>query len=352
MKNYEEIANIVFKRRDEYLAKQKKKKKIIIASTTPLICCLIISITSIGLWQSGVFDNKIYIVDNSQSNLTSSECQPPKESDKSNPQTGSDNSNKPADESKPLIEDFWYTPPYDYDSDYQGGGYPESNVPSNSTPTTPPVAGNGRFIDSIDKMNFYSAKKIIDENSLLPFGMKNSGVFTPKTALLSNIYQYPININKVFTTTMVTYFTIKLNDERGFLAQKLGGTGEVEVVVTQNDIDSMGYMITFKRGNNYYSCLSSGGSYDVISDKTTREFSSHKYIEGFKNKEQENYNFIVHYDGAKVVGFECIPFKSTPKKYNVDDATLNDDFCVVLYTRKTFTIGQLEAYFKSITSGI
>ena len=355
MKNYEEIANIVFKRRDEYLAKQKKKKKIIIASTTPLICCLIILITSVGLWQSGVFDNKIYIVDNSQSNLTSSENRSPTESDKSSSQTESDKSNSSAEESRPLIEDFWYTPPYDYESDYQGGNYPENDTSSDIAPNSPPVAGNGRFIDSIDKMNFYSAKKIIDENSLLPFGMNNSGVLAPKAVLLSDIYHYPIDINKVFTTTMVSYFTINLNDKRGFLAQKLGGTGEVEVVVTQNDIDPLGYMITFKRGNNYYSCLSSGGSYDVISDKTTREFSSHKYIEGFnivKNKEQENYKFIVRYDGARVVGFKCAPFGCTPKNYNVDDVTLNDDFCVVLYTKKTFTIGQLEAYFKSITSGI
>ena len=345
MKNYEEIANIVFKRRDEYLAKQKKKKKIIMASTTPLICCLIVLITGVGLWQSGVFENKIYIVDNSQSNLTSSENQSPTESDKSNPQTGSDNSNKPADESYPWIEDFWYTPPYDYDSDYQGGGYTE-----NGTSNSPPVSENNRFIDSIDKMNFYSAKKIIDENSLWPLGTKGSGAFTPKTALLSNIYQYPINANKVFTTTMVTYFTIKLNDERGFLAQKLGGTGEVEVVVTQNDIDPLGYMITFKRGSNYYSCFPNARGVGTESGLSYIAFSSHKYIEGFdivKNFEQENYIFTVRYNGAKVVGFECAPFGSTPKKYNVDDATLNDDFCVVLYTRKTFTIGQLEAYFKS-----
>ncbi len=350
MKNYEEIANIVFKRRDEYLAKQKKKKKIIIASATPLICCLIVLITGVGLWQGGVFDDKIHIVDNSQSNLTSSECQSPTESDKSSSQTESDKNNVTSEENNSSIQDFVSEPINDYESDYQGGGYPEIDIPSDSTPVTPPVLEDKGFIDSIDKMNFYSAKKIIDENSLWPFGMKNSGVFTPKTALLSNIYQYPININKVFTTTMVTYFTIELNDEMGFLAQKLEGTGRVEVVVTQNDIDPLGYMITFKRGNNYYSCLTNGGGYDVISDRTTREFSSHKYIEGFnivKNLEQENYKFIVHYDGAKVIGFECAQFDCTPTKYNVDNVTLVDDFCVVLYTKKTFTIDQLEAYFKS-----
>ena len=205
------------------------------------------------------------------------------------------------------------------------------------------------YIDSIDKINFYSAKKIINDYSLFPTGMNYNN--KPNIISLSNNYaEYPIDRNKVFTTTMVTYFTIELNDGKGFLAQKLGGTGLVEVVVTQNNIDDLGQMITFKREEKYYTCFVNGGDYDPDSNKRSSEFSSHKYIDGFniiKNLEQENYKFTVHYDGSKVVGFECAPFHNVPTNYAVDNVTFIEDFCVVLYTKQTFTIDELEVYFKN-----
>ncbi|MBQ3069961.1 MAG: hypothetical protein IJD01_08470, partial [Clostridia bacterium] len=162
--------------------------------------------------------------------------------------------------------------------------------------------------------------------------------------------EYPIDRDKVFTISMVTYFMIELQDEEGFLAQKLGGIGTVEVVITENDIEDLRQMITFKRGDRYYTCLLNGESYETGTQKMSRKFSSHKYIDGFnlvKNKEQENYQFVVHYDGSKVVGFECRPFDSVPSKYHTDSATLLKDLCVVLYTKRNFTIDQLEVYFKN-----
>ena len=59
----------------------------------------------------------------------------------------------------------------------------------------------------------------------------------------------------------------------GFLAQKLGGTGSVEVVITQNSFSNM---ITFKKGERYYSCLQTSLTEKAMS------FSSHKYVNGFK----------------------------------------------------------------------
>jgi hypothetical protein len=153
---------------------------------------------------------------------------------------------------------------------------------------------------------------------------------------------------------MVTYFTIELNDEKGFLAQKLGGTGLVEVVVTENNIEDMGQMITFKKDEKYYTCFMNGQDNELNSNTVSREFSSHKYIDGFnivKNLEQENYKFTVHYDGSKVIGFECAPFYSVPTNYTVDDVTFTEDFCVVLYTKQTFTIDELEVYFKNGNEG-
>ncbi len=319
MKSYNEIANSVFERREKHIAMQKRKKRIIISVVAPTLCCCIVIITSFTLWEIGFFNSNIPVIDNSQN--------------------VSDNSNNSSTDNSTSSNSDDVTP-----------SEPSDDTPSTVIPSDPPVIETKYNIDSIDKINFYSAKKIISENSLFPFGMSNN-VSSPKIIMLNKTYtENPIDRNKVFTTTMVTYFTIELNDEKGFLAQKLGGTGLVEVVVTKNNIDDLGEMITFKREEKYYTCFANGGDYNPDSNKSSSEFSSHKYIDGFniiKNLEQENYKFTVHYDGSKVIGFECAPFHSVPTNYAVDNVTFIEDFCVVLYTKQTFTIDELEVYFKS-----
>ena len=296
MKNYEEIVSNILKRRDEYIKKQKKKKKII-ATATPMICCAVVLVSVLTLGKGGIFQNM---------------------------------SNSP----NPL-------PPQN----------PSNDIMSNVTPTPTPDSTDDFIIDSIDKMNFYSAKKIINDSSLLPFSDDNTGTFMSTS---DKYIEYPIDRNKVFTATMVTYFTIELNDINGFLAQKLGGAGIVEVVVTENDIDAMGQMITFKRENNYYTCFVNKVVRDTSSNKIIREFSTHKYIDGFNvvnDFEQDNYTFTVHYEGSKVTGFETFPSGHTNEKYNVDDVTFIEDYCVVIYQEYKFTIEQLEMYFKTKEEG-
>lgn len=328
MKNYEEIAYNVFKRRDEYIEKQKLRKKIIINAVIPTACCLILLITGFSLLGNGFFNNSI------SNNGIHSNQQSSKDI------TENSNNNVTSDSSIIDENSSQSTPSNEYSSESS-----VNDIPSTDDPVIPPVTNEDFRIDSIDKINFYSAKKIINENNLLPVS-KNS---ISQIMLLNDYYiEYPIEENRIFTTTMVTYFTITLNDENGFLAQKLGGIGTVEVVVTENDIEPM---ITFKRENNYYTCLANGANYDPESNKSSQDFSSHKYINGFnivKNLNQENYKFTVNYEGSKVVGFECSPFKSTSLKYNSDDITFVEDYCVVIFTNQTFTIEQLETYFKNI----
>ena len=51
MKNYEEIANTVFERRDAYVARQRQKRRTVIKITSAACVAL-----TVGLWQGGVFD--------------------------------------------------------------------------------------------------------------------------------------------------------------------------------------------------------------------------------------------------------------------------------------------------------
>ena len=210
-------------------------------------------------------------------------------------------------------------------------------------------------INSLDKLNFYAVKKAIAENGVV---LLSDSAQKPTVARLVNHTSFGIlnlanstatNIgaNSTFTITMYSYFTITLNDTRGFLAQKLGGTGSVEVVITRNNFNNM---ITFKKGERYYSCLQTSLTERAMS------FSSHKYVNGFKlveNYDQENYEYTVYFEGDKVIGINCGRFEGNGNyKYVADDIKFNDNFCFVVHKKQTFTAEQLEGLFTSNNSFI
>ena len=208
-------------------------------------------------------------------------------------------------------------------------------------------------INSLDKLNFYAVKKAIAENGVV---LLSDLAQKPKATALTNKKSFrllnlanstatDINANSTFTITMYSYFTITLNDTRGFLAQKLGGTGSVEVVITRNNFNNM---ITFKKGERYYSCMQTSLTERAMS------FSSHKYVNGFKlveNYDQENYEYTVYFEGDKVIGINCGRFEGNGNyKYVADDIKYNDNFCFVIHKKQTFTAEQLEGLFASNNS--
>ena len=208
-------------------------------------------------------------------------------------------------------------------------------------------------INSLDKLNFYAVKKAIAENGVV---LLSDSSQKPKVTTLANNKGFKllnlanstatdINPNSTFTITMYSYFTITLNDTKGFLAQKLGGTGSVEVVITRNNFNNM---ITFKKGERYYSCMQTSLTERAMS------FSSHKYVNGFKlieNYDQENYEYTVYFEGDKVIGINCGRFEGNGNyKYVADDIKFNDNFCFVVHKKQTFTTEQLEGLFVSNNS--
>ena len=210
-------------------------------------------------------------------------------------------------------------------------------------------------INSLDKLNFYAVKKAIAENGVV---LLSDSAQKQKAATLANNTSFGIlnlanstatNIgaNSTFTITMCSYFTITLNDTGGFLAQKLGGTGSVEVVITRNNFNNM---ITFKKGERYYSCLQTSLTERAMS------FSSHKYVSGYKlieNYDGENYEFTVYFEGDKVIGINCGRFEGNGNyKYVADDIKFNDNFCFVIHKKQSFTAEQLEGLFASNNSFI
>ena len=235
-------------------------------------------------------------------------------------------------------------------SNYSSVPPDESSDIDGSEPDQHSPTGNIK-ISSIDMLNYYSAKKVIMEKSLLPVSQSYKFDKNMEAIILDdgNTCYYPINKNTTFTITMVTYFTINLNNANGFLAKKLGGTGLVEVVYTQNNLEDM---ITFKKGDKYYSCLCNNKSWNADSTNSLNNagFVTSKYIEDFyivKTNGREDYRFTIYFDNLEVTGMDCQRFKDKNFTHESvpDDITVVDDYCVVMFIKRSFTIDQLEVYF-------
>ena len=59
MKNYDEIANNLFERRDKCIAEQKAKKKTVTRITASVCSFMLVALLGIGVWQSGMFNSVI-----------------------------------------------------------------------------------------------------------------------------------------------------------------------------------------------------------------------------------------------------------------------------------------------------
>lgn len=335
MKSYTEIANSIFERRDIYIKNKKRQKRIIISTITPTISCYVILVVSLALFNKDIFYNNTHIFNESQSSSNTNH-----DSIFIGSQDSSTNSSA-NDESIPSNK-----PSEDASSS-------PSNDASNGTSSVPPVVETDYFLDSIGKINFYLAKKAIMENSYSHTPTSNV-LGNPNPLLLSKINRYPIDRDKVFTTKMITYFTININSKYGFLAENLGGNGLVEVVVIENDIENLGPMITFRKNNFYITFLMESEYKEPNSNKVIRVFNTKRSIKRFdvyENLEGEHLIFTVRYNGLKVVGFECDSDQKGEVWASNDDVTLIEDNCFVLYSEQTFTISELEAYFKNKSKG-
>lgn len=56
MKNYEQMANALFERRENYMAEQRRKRKIVIRTVTSLCGVCLVALLGFGVWKVGVFD--------------------------------------------------------------------------------------------------------------------------------------------------------------------------------------------------------------------------------------------------------------------------------------------------------
>lgn len=210
------------------------------------------------------------------------------------------------------------------------------------------------FINSIDKMNFYMVKAAIENGGVLPVSKRKA----KKSNLLSlsgSEICYKIDLDTVFWVTRGCYFTITLNEKNGFLAKKLGGIGLVEVVVIENSVDDM---ITFKRGERFYSCILNEKTYADIGLYSNEKlfFSTHKYIDGFnvvRNPDPVNFMFIAYYknikESSELTDFSCNFYRSSNSDNSnllPDSVTLNKNSIKVVNIEQFVTVNDLEKIYK------
>lgn len=234
-------------------------------------------------------------------------------------------------------------------------------------------------INSIDMLNYFSAVRILADPSevALTSAKSNAGIMllsanmnaSPNSGIVllsntgehsdeygegydpspdrpavnnppsPNVIYYELERNSVFTLSKVIFFQIELKDEKGFLASKVG-TGIVDVVITENDLDNM---ITFRNGDRYYSCCEGGWSSEA------RGFSTHKYVENFcivKNLEQDNYQFSIYQDElGNVTKITCQPYKNGGPNADTNMSVISETY--MAHVSASFTIADLEEYFNT-----
>lgn len=162
-----------------------------------------------------------------------------------------------------------------------------------------------------------------------------------------DIYYYALDPNEPFFINKVSMFQIELTDEKGFLASKLG-LGIVDVVITEDCIwgDSL---ITFRKGENFFSCLSNGWSLDRETYGWRWDFSTHKYVEGFnivKNFEQENHAFYIDMN-AQGQAFQFLCQGTQNGGYHPDQNVKVVSSTVISNEGRSFTVAELEDYFNT-----
>lgn len=212
-------------------------------------------------------------------------------------------------------------------------------------------------IESFDMVNYYSALKILTEPSdgtlsdfaLLPIARRSSGSFQSLSATgnaESDVICYQFDRDSFFSISQGTFFQLAVTDENSILAS-LVGVGTVDVAITSNDIDPM---ITFRNGDRYFSCLRNGTGFDITTEVSYIEFSTHKQTDGFhiiKDMGHTKYYFYLTYDGdGKISEFYCTPWKNNVPSHLREYVPLVGK----TYTARKhdmITIATLEEYFST-----
>ena len=249
----------------------------------------------------------------------------------------------------------------------------------------PPPSLSAGFINSLDKFNYYAARKTVDDY-LATKAVKttNWGTLYSGEAVVDSAYDEDIPTNDygedtsakeengyeppdsidtnrpqdtetkvyydlyswhTFTMKRTIYFQIELSDENAFLGANLG-TGIVEVAITMGDIHDDLNMITFRNGDKFFSCMYHG--YMGINEETQADkysFAAYRYIEGFyyvKDLQYKHFQFHIEVGAMGDAVFTCDYRHSG---YENEPVTVVENSTYCINKEVTYTLEELEEYF-------
>ena len=245
----------------------------------------------------------------------------------------------------------------------QGGSTPDESDPNG---ITVPEVDNIEF-DSLDKVNYYAGVRAVSGDFNLASTSDVDGlVLLDDTFDLDETYDLPDESyrepedvewptrppdghdisGELLKITTAVYFRLTVTENDEFLASKIG-TGDVSAVMTDLYIGMSPYaMITFKNGDNYFSCLSEMDSFR--SGENT--FFSHLYIKGFEFFKDTTNGvswFDVVFDGEseQVTSLTWTPYNRRPSEAPVYPISVVEGSTQTSYETYEFTLLELDEYY-------
>ena len=148
--------------------------------------------------------------------------------------------------------------------------------------------GEAIVIDSLDKLNYYSALRARDGE----LGLKSAKIkpsFAEGSLALGESGAFFLPDGEL-EISMASFFCLMIDENDGYLYERFG-EGKLYATVTEN---SFADMITFRKGSEFYTCFASEF------DGKRMVFTSERYAEGFAIAEQiegEKFSLTLDFDG-------------------------------------------------------
>ncbi|MBQ2735692.1 MAG: hypothetical protein IJF33_07640 [Clostridia bacterium] len=213
-------------------------------------------------------------------------------------------------------------------------------------------------IDSLDEINYFAGLMALMGGEATQMAA-NANSVPPVTPLNHTIRtDYWNLLNEQMTITVAICFAIEVTEEDAFLASKVG-TGTISVMITDlkanvTGADMIGTtplsMITFKNGEQYYSCLAE------LNDLQHGEnnFFTNLYIDGFymvKVSELDGwFSVMIHMDDQTVTSCDWITYQQDQSNLARTSLEIADDSIEFYHGYHLFTLDSLLSYYRGSSS--
>lgn len=242
----------------------------------------------------------------------------------------------------------------------RGGELPDGQNPATGDGSRLPGADavppeSGVVIDSMDKVNYYGAKRMLDSRGYRAQALADTRRETaeedipdgdPDDMGVRDVVGSEDLSGYTFTIKTAIRFTVTVAAEDPFLAEKLGA-GEAEVVLTDLNfgINSLAVM-TFRHGDRFFSCTTEGYSLE----DGENDFGTHLYVKGFrfyKDLTQGIRLFRVTYDreNEQITALQWSPYNRIPSQAPVYPVQINGGGTQVVHGEYSFTVDDLKNYY-------